>query len=91
MPLRLKTGRPVFAPETGNSRLGFLASWWCPAALVRSASSASQAKAPRRQVWDDQALSRYPVLKIHATAAMHTIKKAIIMTRLTPALISEVP
>ena len=40
---------------------------------------------------DDQALSRYPVLKIHATAAMHTIKKAIIATRLTPALISEVP
>ncbi len=40
---------------------------------------------------DDQALSRYPVLKIHPTAAMHTIKKAIIMTRLTPALISEVP
>ncbi len=40
---------------------------------------------------DDQALSRYPVLKIHPTAATHTIKKAIIMTRLTPALISEVP
>jgi hypothetical protein len=43
-----------------------------------------------RDVWGDQALSRYPVLKIHATAAMHTIKNAIIMTRLTPALISEV-
>jgi hypothetical protein len=52
------------------------------APLQRSGSSAS---------WGDQARSRYPVLKIHATAAMHTIKKAIIMTRLTPALISEVP
>jgi hypothetical protein len=42
-------------------------------------------------VCGDQALSRYPVLKIHPTAAKHTIKKAIIMARLTPALISEVP
>ena len=45
---------------------------------------------PHWDVWDDQALSRYPVLKIHPTAAMHTIKKAMIMPRLIPALISEV-
>jgi hypothetical protein len=48
-------------------------------------------KAPHRDVWEDQALSRYPVLKIHPTAAMHKTKKAMIMARLTPALISEVP
>ena len=60
-------------------------------AAERSGSSASQSKAPHREVWGDHALSRYPVLKIHLTAAMHTIKKARIMPRLTPALISEVP
>jgi hypothetical protein len=60
-------------------------------AAERSGSSASPPQARRPDVWGDQALSRYPVLKIHAIAAMHTIKKAKIMTRLTPALISEVP
>ena len=58
---------------------------------ITCGSLEAQPKAPHRDIWDDQALSRYPVLKIHPTAAMHKTKKAMIMARLTPALISEVP
>ena len=39
----------------------------------------------------DQFLSRYPVLKIHHTAAMQRIRKAVVMQRLMPTLTSELP
>jgi len=39
----------------------------------------------------DQVLSRYPVLKIHHTAARQRIRKAVVMQRLTPTLTSELP
>ena len=39
----------------------------------------------------DQVLSRYPVLKIHHTAAKQRSRKAVVMQRLTPTLTSELP
>ena len=39
----------------------------------------------------DQALSRYPVLKIHATTASEIAKKAAVIPRLMPTLTSAIP
>jgi hypothetical protein len=39
----------------------------------------------------NQVLSRYPVLKIHATIARNTTRNTMVMPRLTPTLTSAIP